>query len=61
MNLVLEPKIKDYLAESAWVDTFNIIKERINEDELTQILDAIKEQLASLEVVAPTVCNVWLN
>ncbi len=45
------------LAESACVDIFRIIHEGVEDAAMRQKLEAIKEQLASLECAGPTVID----
>ena len=53
VKIALDPQTKDYVAESACVDTFKIIKEGITDDELRHKLDSLKEQVSSLERGGP--------
>ena len=54
-QIALSPKTKDYVAESACVDIFQIIHEGVEDAAMRQKLEAIKEQLSSLERGGPIV------
>ena len=54
-KVALDPKTKPYAKVSACEIVFRIIQTRVQDAEMRQKLEAIKEQLAALESGGPTV------
>ena len=58
LKVALDPKTKAYAKVSACESVFRIIQTGVQDAEMRQKLEAIKDQLASLERGGPTVIDV---